>query len=158
MRKWHFILCIALALLGLAGCQTARRPPKDDDGQSWAQEPATPPTNGSIYQTGREVALFENPIARHVGDIVTIVLNEQTAAQKSATTTTTKNTSATLPGMTVLGKPVTIKGNPVLSANINDAAKFDGATSSRSCSMSRQPPRKARLRRRPRTRAPPCPA
>jgi len=28
--------------------------------------------------------------------------------------------------MTVLGKPVTIKGNPVLSANINDAAKFDG--------------------------------
>jgi len=54
------------------------------------------------------------------------VLNEQTAAQKSATTTTTKNTSTTLPGMTVLGKPVTIKGNPVLSANINDAAKFDG--------------------------------
>ena len=37
-----------------------------------------PATNGAIYQVGRDVDLFENPIARHVGDIVTIVLNEAT--------------------------------------------------------------------------------
>jgi flagellar L-ring protein precursor FlgH len=131
MRKVYLsfcaMLCVMLTLLVLAGCQAApRKPLKEDDSLSWAQEPAPAPTNGAIYQTGRDVALFENPIARHVGDIVTIVLNEATAAKKSAVTTTTKNTSNTLPGMTLLGKPVTIHGTPILSNNISDASKFDG--------------------------------
>jgi flagellar L-ring protein FlgH len=125
MRKTYLIVLAALTAVVTAGCQSSR-PPKQDDEMSWAQEPATPATNGSIYQAGRDVALFENPIAHHVGDIVTIVLNEATNAQKSAVTTTTKNTTDTLPGMTLLGSPVTIHGTPVLSNNINDAAKFDG--------------------------------
>ena len=118
-----FLICAALLALG--ACQ-ATHPPKDDDGMSWAAEPAPKPTNGSIYQAGREVALFENPIAHHVGDIVTIVLNEQTAAQKSATTTTSKATNVTMPGSTLIGKAVTIKGNPILDNSINDATKFAG--------------------------------
>ncbi|MGH8136664.1 MAG: flagellar basal body L-ring protein FlgH [Steroidobacteraceae bacterium] len=133
MRHFHFarlLFCAAFALGAAAGCRTAH-PPKDDDALSWAEEPVVPPTNGSIYQTGREVALFENPIARHVGDIVTVVLNEQTAAQKSATTTTAKNTTDTLPGMTLLGAAATIHGTPVLSNNIKDATKFDGEGASK---------------------------
>jgi flagellar L-ring protein precursor FlgH len=125
-----FIACLcATALLG--GCGTlhpAKKDPKkdDDDGLSWAQEPVAPATNGAIYQVGRDVALFENPIARHVGDVVTIVLSEATNAQKSATTTTQKTTTDTLPGMSLFGSPVTIHGSSVLSANVNDANKFDG--------------------------------
>ena len=130
MRKLYLSFCVVVAamllLVILSGCETARRPVKEDDSLSWAQEPAPAPSNGAIYQAGRDVALFENPIARHVGDIVTITLNEATAAKKSATTTTTKNTSTTLPGMTLLGKPVTVHGTPVLSNNISDASKFDG--------------------------------
>jgi flagellar L-ring protein FlgH len=118
-----FLICAVL--FGLGACQTAH-PPKDDDGMSWAAEPAPKPTNGSIYQAGREVALFENPIAHHVGDIVTIVLNEQTAAQKSSSTNTNKNTSVALPGMTLLGKALTIHGVPILSNNIADTSKFAG--------------------------------
>jgi flagellar L-ring protein precursor FlgH len=118
-----FLICAVL--LGLGACQTAH-PPKDDDGMSWAAELAPKPTNGSIYQAGREVALFENPIAHHVGDIVTIVLNEQTAAQKSSSTNTNKNTSVALPGMTILGKALTIHGVPILSNNIADTSKFAG--------------------------------
>jgi flagellar L-ring protein precursor FlgH len=131
MRKIYLSFCAALCtmlvLVVLAGCRTAPAPPaRQDDSLSWAQEAAPAATNGAIYQVGRDVALFENPIARHVGDIVTITLNEATAAKKSATTTTTKNTSNTLPGMTLLGSPVTIHGTPILSNNINDASKFDG--------------------------------
>ena len=86
-----FIVCL-LATTLLAGCGTLH-PKKearkdDDDGTSWAQEPMAPAANGAIYQVGRDVTLFQNPIARHVGDTVTIVLNESTAAQKSAVTTT----------------------------------------------------------------------
>jgi flagellar L-ring protein precursor FlgH len=125
MRQIYFTFCAALVLAGATGCQTVK-PPKDDDGLSWAQEPSIPASNGSIYQVGRDVALFENPIARHVGDIVTIVLNEQTAAKKSATTNTAKTTTDVLPGMTLLGAAATIHGTPILSNNINDSTKFAG--------------------------------
>jgi flagellar L-ring protein precursor FlgH len=130
MRKIYLslcaVLCATLVLLALTGCQTAPKPPKQDDSLSWAMEPAPPASNGAIYQVGRDVALFENPVARRIGDTVTIVLDEATAAKKSATTTTTKNTSNTLPGMTLLGSPVTLHGTPLLSNNINDASKFNG--------------------------------
>lgn len=120
----HYLLCTAVMLV-LAGC-SIHRPPKDDDGLGWAQEPTPPPTSGAIYQEGREVALFENPIAHHVGDTLTIQLNEQTQAQKSSSTNTSKSTTDTLPGMTILGQAATLHGVPLLSGNINDAAKFAG--------------------------------
>jgi flagellar L-ring protein FlgH len=113
-----------LLAMGAAGC--ASKPQPHDDGLAWAREPSPPPTSGAIFQAGREVIFAENPVAHHVGDIVTIVLNEQTAAQKSATTTTSKNTSVTMPGATIIGKPVTIKGNPIFSNDLNDATKFQG--------------------------------
>lgn len=129
MRISPLLVCLLASVL-LDGCASQhhakKEEKKDDDGLSWAQEPVTPATNGSIYQVGRDVDLFENPIARHVGDIVTIVLNEATDAQKSATTTTQKATNQTLPGMSLFGSPVTIHGAQILSANIADSSKFDG--------------------------------
>src|SRR6516162_807095 len=124
----HIILCTLLA--AMAGCATAPTP-KEDDGLAWAQEVPPPPTNGAIYQAGRDVALFENTIAHHVGDVLTVVLNEQTDAQKSATTTTAKSQNLTMPGPTLLGKPVTIHGVPILENNINDSSKFDGEGASK---------------------------
>lgn len=116
---------LPLLLLALAACQ-ASKPEKPDDALAWTQDPLPPATSGAIFQAGREVILAENPVAHHVGDIVTIVLNEQTAAQKSATTTTSKNTSVAMPGPTLLGRPVTIHGTPILLNNMDDATKFAG--------------------------------
>lgn len=129
MRHSPFLLCL-LATVLLAGCGTLQHEKKekkdDDDGLGWTQEPVAPANNGAIYQVGRDVDLFENPIARHIGDVVTIVLSEATNAQKSATTKTQKSTSDTLPGVSLFGSPVTIHGAQVLSGNLNDASKFDG--------------------------------
>ena len=76
MRHPTFFLACLCATALLAGCASlhpAKKEKKDDDdGLSWAQEPVPPATNGAIYQVGRDVTLFENPIARHVGDVVTI--------------------------------------------------------------------------------------
>jgi flagellar L-ring protein FlgH len=119
-------LLAAAALLVAGGCHTTKPATKHDDPLAWTAEKLPPPSNGAIYQAGREVIYAENPIAHHVGDVVTIVLNEATAAQKSATTTTSKQTTAALPGPTIIGKPVTIKGNQILDMNVNNQTKFDG--------------------------------
>jgi flagellar L-ring protein precursor FlgH len=130
MRKVYLSFCLVLfgvlMIAALTGCQTPK-PPKEDEQLSWAMEPVAPASNGAIYQVGRDVALFENPVARHIGDIVTIVLNESTNAKKSATTSTAKTTTDTLPGMTLLGAAATLHGTPLLSNKIDDSAKFDGA-------------------------------
>src|ERR1700753_884861 len=131
MRKVYISFCLVLfgvlLLAALGGCSSVpKKPPKEDDQLSWALQPEPPASNGAIYQVGRDVALFENPVARHIGDTVTIVLSESTAAKKSATTNTAKSTNQTLPGVSLLGKQVTIKGNNVLSADLNDSSKFSG--------------------------------
>lgn len=127
MRRLFRILCGGLALACASACHTLAHPAKHDDGLAWMQEKVPPPTEGAIYQAGRELELAESPNARHVGDIVTIVLQESTAAQKTATTDTSKSTTDTLPGSTLLGKALTIHGAPILDNNINDASKFTGS-------------------------------
>jgi flagellar L-ring protein FlgH len=125
MRSYLATFLLGAFMCGLVGCQ-ASKPAKPDDALAWTQTPLQPATEGAIYQAGREMVLAENPVAHHVGDVVTIVLNEQTAAQKSATTSTSKDTTVTLPSPTLLGKAVTIHGTPILENNMNNATKFAG--------------------------------
>ena len=120
MRILSPLPALAVALAAVAGCHSAP-PPKPDDGLAWTQEQLPPATDGAIYQSGREMVLAQNPVAHHVGDIVTIVLNEATAAQKSATTTTSKANTVTMPGTQLINKNVSW-----LTNNINDSSKFDG--------------------------------
>jgi flagellar L-ring protein precursor FlgH len=131
MRMRPLLLAPALlAAFAVAGCHTAPAH-RDDDGLGWTEVPPPPPTDGAIYSAGRDMGLIENPVARNVGDILTVVLNEETAAQKTATTTTSKSTNDTLPGMTLLGKAVTLHGVPITTNNIADQTKFDGEGASK---------------------------
>jgi flagellar L-ring protein precursor FlgH len=121
---------VAAALIGsaavLAGCLT-RPAPKPDYASTLPEEiPAVGSGNGAIYQFGHDQALFDNAVARRVGDILTIQLEESTAATKSAVTTTKKNTTTTLPGANILGGALTIHGRNVLSGSLADSSAFDG--------------------------------
>lgn len=62
-----------------------------------------PSNNGSIYQAGFEVRLFEDIRARRIGDILTINLVEKTDANKESDTSITKGTSTSIAAPTVLG-------------------------------------------------------
>jgi flagellar L-ring protein FlgH len=126
MRQIRFIACAVLAVACASACRTPH-PQKPDDGLAWTQVKMAPPTEGAIYRADQELELASNPIARHVGDLVTIVLEEQTAAQKSATTDTSKATTDTLPGPTILGKPVTFHGTAILNNSIDNSSKFTGS-------------------------------
>ena len=72
-------------LLALAGCGTT--PSSIVDQPTTARPQARPVQaagNGAIYQTASYNPLFEDRRARHVGDILTIVINEKTQAGKKA--------------------------------------------------------------------------
>jgi len=116
---------LALAAFALTACVTP--PHVDNFDATWPEEaPSSVASNGAIFQAGHDVALFENSVARHVGDLITIHLVEQTSASKSSSTSTQKTTKAALPGPTLLGKPVTLHGTEVLGAAMDHDSSFDG--------------------------------
>jgi flagellar L-ring protein precursor FlgH len=85
--------------------------------------------NGSIYQAGYSKAWFEDITARQVGDLLKILLDEQTDATKQASTGITKDNSTEISAPTVLGKDITLNGNP-LSTSLESANDFSGKSDS----------------------------
>lgn len=120
-------LVLAGALLGtLAACGTV---PQRDAGYAPAFPVAVErpqPTNGAIYQAGYSKSMFEDPRARNVGDLLTVLLEEKTDAQKKASTSTAKDNSIEFGAPTIFGQPVTHNGNDILSASVSTATEFDG--------------------------------
>lgn len=118
-------LVLATAVM-LCGCVSA--PHIDDFSATWPEEAeSTVESNGAIFQAGHDIALFENAIARRVGDTVTIRLVERTNASKSSSTTTSKSTNVDLPGPTIAGRPVTVNGVEVLQMGLTNETEFDGS-------------------------------
>lgn len=89
--------------------------------------------NGSIYQEGMRVAFFDDMRAKHVGDILTILLLENTSASKSAKTSTSKNQNVDQKPPKIAGSRVTRDGKDILNNKVESRRKFssDGATSQR---------------------------
>jgi flagellar L-ring protein FlgH len=119
-------LASSVMLAALFGC--AHHTPRPDENFAATlpeEEPPRASGSGAIYQDGHEVGLFDNAVARRVGDVLTIELIENTAATKSATTTT-KKTTALNTAATIAGGSVTLRGRNLLSNSINDASQFDG--------------------------------
>ncbi|MGN2249280.1 flagellar basal body L-ring protein FlgH [Frateuria sp. GZRe14] len=121
----------ALALALLAGCMAM---PARDDGE-WAPTPpmqpevAAAPADGAIYHDNQNMELFSDARAHRVGDILTIVLVESTQASKKASTSTSKKDKADVAAPTIMGKDLTINGNP-LSVGLDSERNFDGIGSS----------------------------
>ncbi len=130
-RSTLFRIALAAAAAWLlAACATRPSKPPEDYDFKWPDSAQTTP-NGAIYQSGHEVALFENATARHVGDTVTIHLVEQTAAQKSSSTSTAKAGKATMTAPQVFGNPISIHGNSILSGSLNNDSSFAGSGDSK---------------------------
>ncbi|MFC7091827.1 flagellar basal body L-ring protein FlgH [Halomonas salifodinae] len=89
---------LALALLALAGCaQIPRASVVGEQEQISIPDRPAPVANGSIYQERRGYQpLFEDRRPRVVGDILTIVLDEEVSASKNARTNADRNGSASL--------------------------------------------------------------
>lgn len=102
-----------------AGCATAPRHAMTEADDVYVEpEPPAPATAGAIYQAERGVALFEDVRARRVGDTVTVVLSEQTAASKSASTSTSKDNSVDIDNPTLFGSPLGFRSGALSSGDL----------------------------------------
>ncbi|WP_298008644.1 flagellar basal body L-ring protein FlgH [uncultured Aquabacterium sp.] len=133
MRRLH-TLGLALCGAALSGCVTLN--PKVDVVEPTQARP-TPPTatatapNGSIFQGAGYRPLYETHRARMVGDIITIVINEELKANQEKTTTIQKDgkvssgiTAVPLIGASSLAK-LEAAGNSNNTYNGKGTAKAD---------------------------------
>jgi len=113
-------------MLALGGCSHLPRPDENFAATLPEEIPVAAEPNGAIYQPGREQTLFDNAVARRVGDVLTILLVETTNASKSAVTTTKKGTNVQTAAPELFGAPLTINGRNILNNSFNSASTFDG--------------------------------
>lgn len=96
MRLWKLFLVACLAMTMVACAQIPRQNVVEGPTTAPPQLPPMPVANGSIYQSNYTRPLFEDRRPRGVGDILTIVLNENVSATKSSAANATRNGSTTL--------------------------------------------------------------
>lgn len=83
--------------------------------------------NGAIYQQGMRVGLFEDTTAKYIGDVLTVVLVENTNASATSNTNSSKDNKVELPGPTLAGQKVTDKnGTEILNNKFNGEREFSG--------------------------------
>lgn len=131
MKKLN-LLILVLILPGCAMMDNMAKPRHDIE-----YAPAKPVSyqvpqshNGSIYQAGYEVRLFEDIRARRIGDILIINLVEKTDAKKESDTDIKKGTSTDITAPTVLGMlDPSLKGFNLNSA-LSSSNNFAGETES----------------------------
>ena len=123
-------IMLTTAMLLLAGCASA---PRGDVHLQPTVPPmmtAEPATAGAIYSPQTGLLLFEDLKAGRIGDILTVRLIEETSASKSANTSTSKSTDASLSSPTILGRPITYEGSPLFDGSLGGSTEFEGSGSS----------------------------
>jgi flagellar L-ring protein precursor FlgH len=103
-----FLAALLVALAGLSGCEATLFPRAEVADTSPVEPvetpPAPPPPTGGIYQRASYRPLFEDYRARHVGDTLTIQIEESLSASQSKTSKVDKSGSveasvSALPGI-----------------------------------------------------------
>lgn len=119
----RFLLLLACASLSACAITDTVTP---DPNFSITEPPPLPPpgviSNGAVYMPQTGMSLFEDRTALRVGDILTVVLSESTAASTSASTSTKKDDSIDTGIPIVFGSPVTYEGRNILQ-NVAEAKR-----------------------------------
>jgi flagellar L-ring protein FlgH len=137
MKPAHALGLIGL-LAALAGCGTT---PSTIVEQPTTARPQAQPVqvagNGAIYQSAAYRPLFEDRRARHVGDVLTIVINEKTQAGKQASSDASKTGAIDSSISAVSGLPLkTFQGMGVRADSSAEYADKSALNSSNSFSGS----------------------
>ncbi|MBL4743186.1 MAG: flagellar basal body L-ring protein FlgH [Cycloclasticus sp.] len=131
MKALNLFILVAL-LPGCAMMDNLSKPRHDPE--YTPAQPASYQTpknnNGSIYQSGYEVRLFEDIRARRIGDILTINLVEKTNSKKQADTDYKKDNSTSISTPTILGILDPSKFGLNFNTGLTSASTFAGESES----------------------------
>ncbi len=125
-------MAMVIALIATTGACARLQGPMPGDFQPTLPPPPPPPvqTGGAIYQAGYDMRLFDDPKARRVGDVLTVQLVERTAASKSASTGTNKDTSIDTGNPIIGGDTITLNDEDILNNSWEQEHSFKGEGSS----------------------------
>ena len=132
IKSVSILLTLALWLTGLSGCTSPMLVHQGEIEYTPALPMDYAPVtrdNGSIYLAGYSKTWFEDITARQVGDLLTVILDEQTDATKQASTGITKDNSTSISAPKILGRDVSLGGDP-LSTSLVSANDFSGKADS----------------------------
>jgi flagellar L-ring protein precursor FlgH len=124
------LILLVFSLLFAAGCASSFNEPVPDD-PAFAPLPPEPEAvplsnNGSLFAQGLSNGLYSDNKARRPGDIITVVLRENTQATKKAKTEFGKDSSSSFDPMIGLGgRDVSVLGN-TLQFGANSTSDFKG--------------------------------
>lgn len=130
MMKTIKYLMVFIIAVELTACANPKRGDAEFAPAIPMQEIGPPQYADSIYQPGTAWLLHEDLRARRIGDMLTVMLQEQTDAQKTADTTTSKSSDTTISPPTIIGNPVTVNGNNIFDNSMSSDHSFDGAAES----------------------------
>jgi len=119
------VITALLSLAALSGCASTPNPA--DTVPAVPQMAMVQPTAGAIYSPGRGLALFNDRRATQVGDVITVILSEQTNAQKQASASTGKSTGIDIAAPSLFGGAVTANGLEFLGASVDADRDFAGS-------------------------------
>jgi flagellar L-ring protein precursor FlgH len=129
MSVSHKLIIPALVLVLLNACASTRIEVQPDPLYAPIDLKAAqfqPVNNGSIFQVGRSVRLFEDNKAFRIGDLLSVRLSESTNASKSAATNTGKDDEIDIGVTALLGTVPTYKGDPFLNNALDAERDFSG--------------------------------
>jgi flagellar L-ring protein precursor FlgH len=97
-----------IGALSLAACSSIVPMDEKPDDPDFAPVPAQslkPPavSGGSLYQNNYAISLYSDQRARRIGDVITIMLQEQTNASKSTSASTSKDSDISLTPTSLFG-------------------------------------------------------
>lgn len=123
MTKSVFLIIMILLLVG---CESL--PKRDPDFAPVQPADLRSPIqrNGAIYQSGYDMRLFENHVARRVGDILTVTLVEKTQAKKIADLEAEKDNSISVTAPTLWGVASQALLGHDLETSLESNHKFEG--------------------------------
>lgn len=141
-KRWFFtisqVIFYSLLIGGVPACMTSPNPRPGDPYYSpvvMPSRPSAPPTDGSLYSEGSALSLFTDQKAMRIGDLITIVLSEQTVSNKSANVDVSKKSAVSLPDPTLLGGLVTLNGRSLASEMAGERTFNGGADAGQSNSL-----------------------
>ena len=129
-RRASAVSLIVPLVLALGACAGTGGPPiRDAAFEPAPPEPSVSPeyNGGAIYQPTSNRFFFEDIRARRVGDVITVILDERTAASKSASTSAARGTSVGIAAPSVFGRPVSLGGKDVFSVDLAANTDFAGS-------------------------------